>query len=273
MENSCQYSQSPEKYRQLNEELDRRVRDRTDELIRANEELSRTNRELEKFAWIASHDLKEPLRNISINLSFLQKRYGKYLTEPLANECLQEAFRSARKMQDLITDILTYAAVNKPQENFEEVCIVGILNEVLDSLKISIKEKNARINIPAQVPKLKVDRAQIFQLFQNLISNSLKYTRGRNPEIQIEVQDRVNQLIFSIRDNGIGIKKEYLDKIFHIFQRLHSREEFEGTGMGLAICKKIVERHRGRIWVQSEEDKGSVFYFSLPKLALKAANR
>ncbi|MES2285100.1 MAG: PAS domain S-box protein [Bacteroidota bacterium] len=229
--------------------------------IKTNE-LARSNTELEQFAYVASHDLQEPLRMVTSYLQLLEKRYSDKLDQD-AKEFISFAVDGSHRMRSLIQGLLAYSRVNRVKP-FEEINVNELLKEVLKNLSTSIIESNAIIN-SAELPKINGDPLLINQLFQNLIQNAIKFRNDNNPEIDISCIEEKDDYLFSVKDNGIGIQTEYIDKIFVIFKRLNSREKYEGTGMGLAICKKIVERHGGKIWVESEFGKGSTFYFTIKK--------
>jgi PAS domain S-box-containing protein len=231
-----------------------------DELKHKSEELARSNTELEQFAYVASHDLQEPLRMVTSYLQLIEKRYKDKLDQD-ANEFIQYAVDGSYRMRTLIQSLLEYSRINRAKP-FEWIDLSVLLNDVLGNISELVKENNAIIKVP-KLPKIFGDYVLIDQLFQNLIANAIKFRSSENPEITISVTSRNNEYLFSVKDNGIGIQEEYSDKIFVIFQRLHSKEKYAGTGIGLAICKKIVERHGGKIWVESEIGKGSTFYFTI----------
>ena len=231
-----------------------------DELKHKSEELARSNTELEQFAYVASHDLQEPLRMVTSYLQLIEKRYKDKLDQD-ANEFIQYAVDGSYRMRTLIQSLLEYSRINRAKP-FEWFDLGVLLNDVLGNISELIKENNAIIKT-SELPKIFGDYVLIDQLFQNLIANAIKFRSSQNPEITISVTSQNNEYLFSVKDNGIGIQKEYSDKIFVIFQRLHSKEKYAGTGIGLAICKKIVERHGGKIWVESEIGKGSTFYFTI----------
>lgn len=232
------------------------------ELEAQTEELERSNEELEQFAYIASHDLQEPLRMISSYTQLLAKRYKDQLDGD-ANEFINYAVDGANRMQVLINDLLSYSRVGTKGEDFSHVDLNSVLEAVKANLKGVIEETGAVIKY-SKLPTVMADNSQMIQLFQNLIGNAVKFRReGVTPEIEITSKKEGNLFRFVVKDNGIGIDKKYLDRIFVIFQRLHTKEEFPGTGIGLAICKKIVERHGGEISVESAEGKGSDFTFTL----------
>lgn len=230
------------------------------ELEKKTKELARSNTELEQFAYVASHDLQEPLRTVATYLQLLEKRYKDKL-DPDAKDFIAYAIGGSNRMRALIHSILEYSRINRIKP-FEDINMNLLLEEVLENLRVSIKENNVIIKIN-ELPETYGDHVLINQLFQNLVENAIKFRKTINPEIVVSGKKEEKQYLFSVKDNGIGIKKESKNKIFDIFQRLNSREEYSGTGIGLAICKKIVERHGGEIWVESEIGKGSTFYFTI----------
>ncbi len=225
-------------------------------------ELSRSNSDLEKFACIASHDLQEPLRMITSYLQLLQRRYKGRLDEQ-ADEFIGFAVDGAARLQSLVSGLLTFARIGTGRTAAVPVDMNVPLDTALENLKLTIAEKEAMI-IREAMPTVCGDAAMLAQLLQNLVGNSLKFCREPTPRIHISAKASGEEWIISIEDNGIGIEPQFLDRIFTIFERLHSYADFPGTGIGLALCKKIVERHGGRIWVTSEAGKGSAFSFSLP---------
>ncbi len=231
-------------------------------LIKLNEELLRSNKDLEQFAYVASHDLQEPLRMVSSYTQMLAQRYGNKLDSD-AREYIKFAVDGSKRMYDLINGLLAYSKVKANIKEFSEVNMNKVVEEVTNILNIKIREKNAIVKAKS-LPTLFADESQMVLLVQNLITNSLKFT-NESPVIIISAKTENNKYIFSIKDNGIGIESQYFNRIFQIFQRLVRHEEYEGTGIGLAICKRIVERHNGSIWVESEPEKGSIFYFTIPK--------
>jgi len=239
-------------------------RKRSEQLLRETiEDLARINAELEQFTYIASHDLKEPLRMISNFAQLLEKRYKDKLDED-ANDFIKFITEGVVRMQDLINSLLAYSRIGKNYKEFEKVDLNDVLKDTIDNLKQIINETNAEI-IHDSLPSLFADKYQLIQVFQNLISNAIKF-RGIDPPL-VHISSRLDSKhwVFSIRDNGIGIKSKDFERIFVIFQRLHAKDEYDGTGIGLSICKKIVEQYGGKIWVDSEVGKGSTFYFSIPK--------
>jgi len=226
------------------------------------EELTHSNEELEQFAYVSSHDLQEPLRMVTSYLQLLQKRYQGNLDEK-ADKYINFAVDGAFRMQNLINDLLEYSRVGPGNNGPESIDCEFILNKVLSNLKIIIKENNVIIShIP--LPEVVADSTQIMQIFQNLIFNGIKFHSEQAPKIHIAAEKRASEWVFSVQDNGIGIDPQYSERIFEIFKRLNSRDRYPGTGIGLAICKKIIDRHGGSIWVESELGKGSTFYFTLP---------
>jgi len=224
-------------------------------------ELERSNRELEEFAYVTSHDLQEPLRMIGSFLQLLQQRYKDKLDKE-ANEYIYYAVDGASRMKRLINDLLNYSRLNN-EWLIEHVDIGETIREVLENLRSSINESGTSIRLEP-MPVLKADPAQMLQLFQNLISNAIKFRKeGTRPVIKINAVEKNGEWLFSIEDNGIGIEQQYSDKVFVIFRKLHNKSKFEGTGIGLSIAKKIVERHKGRIWFESDPGKGTTFYFTL----------
>ncbi|KQC08168.1 MAG: hypothetical protein APR62_05335 [Smithella sp. SDB] len=228
----------------------------------AMEELARSNAELQQFAYVASHDLQEPLRMVASFSELLGKRYKDKLGKD-ADEFIGFIVDGASRMQRLINDLLIYSRVGTRGKPFQPTDFSSILGQALVNLGPSIEENEAII-INDDLPVLLADEVQILQLFQNLISNAIKFRSAERPVINITTRQESDKWIFSVRDNGIGIASEYHDRIFVIFQRLHAREEYPGTGIGLSICKRIVERHGGNIWVKSEPGKGAEIFFTIP---------
>ena len=231
-------------------------------LRRTAEELARSNRDLEQFASAASHDLQEPLRAVAGYVELLEHRYRDKLDEK-AIQFIAAAADGAARMQGLITDLLAFSRVGTRGKGFEPADMATALANALSNLEVSIRDSGARI-ICEPLPTLRVDASQIAQLFQNLIGNAIKFRSGRPPEIEVRAEKHPDRWVFSVRDNGIGIDPQYSERIFLLFQRLHTRRNYPGTGIGLAICKRIVERHDGTIWVESKPGEGSTFYFSIP---------
>jgi PAS domain S-box-containing protein len=232
-----------------------------EELKQAIEALEVSNRDLEQFAYVASHDLQEPLRMVSSFTQLLAKRYRGKLDKD-ADEFIAYIVAGAKRMQALINDLLTYSRVDTRGESFGPIDSEAAFNQAIANLRVAIEEVEAVITHDP-LPPLIADNLQIVQLFQNLLGNAIKFHGKEPPRIHVSARQENNEWVFSFRDNGIGIAPEYFDRVFVIFQRLHGREEYPGTGTGLAICKRIVERHGGRIWVESELNKGSTFYFAI----------
>ncbi|MBD2102481.1 ATP-binding protein [Leptolyngbya sp. FACHB-261] len=226
------------------------------------QELTRSNIELQQFAYIASHDLQEPLRMVTSYLQLLERRYKGKLDAD-ADDFIGYAVDGAARMRTLITDLLAYSRIGTRGQAFELINCSEIVNRAIDNLKVTIGESGAVIACE-ELPSVKADPTQLTQLFQNLIGNAIKFRREDPPVIHIRASLQQGAWLFSVQDNGIGIDPEYAERIFVIFQRLHNRVEYAGTGIGLAVCKKIVERHGGRIWVQSELGRGATFYFEIP---------
>lgn len=232
-------------------------------LKRRAEELANSNVELERFAYVASHDLQEPLRMVTSFLQLLKKRYDDKLDET-AVQYINFAVDGAERMKTLIMDLLDYSRVGSNTEPNEDVDLNLLIEDVRDIFGKTIDEVKATITV-SPLPIVKGTRTQLFQLFQNLISNAIKYQSKESPKIQIRYKEEQDHYLFEVQDNGIGIDPAFHEKIFVIFHRLHSRSEYGGTGIGLAICKKIVERHNGNIWVKSAVGEGSTFFFTLSK--------
>lgn len=225
------------------------------------EELKKSNAELQQFAYVASHDLQEPLRMISSYMSLLERRYKDKL-DSKALEYIGFAVNGASRMKDLIDDLLQYSRIGSTAKNFERVEMSQLIRDVIDDLQQAISESGTELKI-CDAPPVMGDEVQLRQLFQNLIVNAIKFRSEKPPSIEITCSQQNTTVGFQVRDNGIGIAKDHFEKIFVIFQRLHTKEEYPGTGMGLAICKKVVERHGGRMWVESEPGSGSSFNFTL----------
>ena len=224
-------------------------------------ELRRSNAELEQFAYVASHDLQEPLRMVSSFTQLLRRRYEGQL-DATADEFIGYAVDGASRMQTLINALLEYSRVGTRGRPFTAVDAEGVFAVALANLRNAVGESGAEV-VSGGLPVVFGDEVQLMQLFQNLIANAIKFRGEERPLVRVEARRRGREWVFSVKDNGIGIGAEYRERIFVIFQRLHGREEFSGTGIGLALCKKIVERHGGKIWVESEPGRGSTFYFTL----------
>jgi light-regulated signal transduction histidine kinase (bacteriophytochrome) len=267
----------------LNAELEHRVEERTAALLQANtalqqevaerrraeetltqhaEALRHSNEELQRFAYVASHDLQEPLRMVTSYVQLLAKRYeGKLGAE--AEQFIAYAVEGTQRMKALIDDLLAYARVESRGQSLLLTDSEKLFRQVLSVMQVSITETGAVVTHDP-LPTVLADRTQLGLLFQNLLSNALKFRATRPPRVHVSVRPEDSQWLFTVKDNGIGIEPQYTNKIFELFQRLHTRQEYPGTGLGLAICRRIVERHGGRIWVKSELGEGARFSFTLP---------
>lgn len=230
---------------------------------RAQEALQRSNRELEQFAYVASHDLQEPLRAIVGFLQLLEARYGHQIDEK-GQHFIKRSVKAGQRMQTLIKELLTLSRIHTKGSTFMPTDLNHIVQDVLDNLQSIIQEKNTGITC-AKLPTLPIDAGQIRSLFQNLIMNAVRYNESSNPIVEIGCQEDGNAYRIYVKDNGIGIASQFYERIFMVFQRLHTDREYPGTGLGLALCKKIIERHGGTIWVESPPQGGSTFHFTLPK--------
>ena len=232
------------------------------QLILRTQQLESSNQELQQFTHIVSHDLQEPLRAISSYTELLEEEYREHL-DAEANEYIDFIVGSAQRMKQLIQDLLVFSRVGRQPQKFILVSCEEVLQEVFANLKIAIDE-NQTVVTWDRLPQVVADKSQLIQLWQNLIANSIKFRSEQSPKIHISVTTKEQKFIFCIRDNGIGIDPKHAERIFVIFQRLHTRRTYPGTGIGLAICKKIIERHKGMIWMESAPGAGTAFYFSLP---------
>ena len=235
-----------------------------DVLARNADALRQSNEELRQFAHIASHDLQEPLRMVSSYLQLLRKRYKGRLDKD-ADEFIDYATDGTHRMKRLIEDLLKYSRAGRTLTSATPLYSEEALRDALGNLKTALDESHARVTWDS-LPRVSAEKVQLVQLFQNLVGNAIKYRGERIPEVRISARTSEAGWIFSVADNGIGIEAQYFDRIFAIFQRLHGRQEYEGTGIGLAICKRILQQHGGRIWVESEFGKGTTFFFELPIL-------
>jgi light-regulated signal transduction histidine kinase (bacteriophytochrome) len=225
-------------------------------------ELAQSNAELEQFAYIASHDLQEPLRMVASYTQLLAERYRGRLDAD-ADEFIGYASGGARRMQTLINDLLQYSRLGRRPLALQPVRVADAVRDALQNLKPAVEESDAEVNV-SDLPVVTADAPQFVQLFQNLIGNAIKFHGSEPPRVEIAAEPSDGRWIFSVRDNGIGIDPRYADRIFGMFQRLHSKERYPGTGIGLAVARKIVERHGGEIWVESRPAEGSLFRFTVP---------
>lgn len=231
------------------------------QLEKQTQELARSNRELEQFAYVASHDLQEPLRMVTSYLQLIKRRYWNQLDKD-ADDFINFAVDGAERMKTLINDMLVYSRVGTRGKEFRPVDCNAVLEQARHNLALAIEEKKAIVT-SSSLPTIHGDDNQLVQLFQNLISNAIKFNDNQPPKVSIQAESRNNEILFTVQDNGIGIDPQFSERIFIIFQRLHGKDEYSGTGIGLAICKKIVERHSGRIWVESQPGAGSKFCFTI----------
>jgi PAS domain S-box-containing protein len=245
------------------------VRKQSEEhLVKTAEQLKRSNDQLQQFAYVASHDLQEPLRMVASYTGLLAKRYKERLDSD-ADEFIGYAVDGCNRMQVLIRDLLAYSHSGTSDKALRQVSGENALNYALTNLRIAIEESNAIVT-HGPLPTLKTDETQLVQIFQNLVGNAIKYRSAAAPHVHVSAQKGVDDVwVFSVQDNGLGIEPQYFEKIFILFQRLHGRKEFNGTGIGLSICKKTVEQLGGKIWVESHLEKGSTFHFSLPESGKK----
>jgi two-component system CheB/CheR fusion protein len=237
-------------------ELNKQLKQRADELAASNVEL-------ERFAYVASHDMQEPLRMITSFLQLFRKKYQEKIDDT-AEQYLHFVMDGADRMKRLITDLLEYSRIGSNKGVAESIDINQLMKEVQEVFVNRIAECEATI-VCKDLPVIMGNKTQLFQLFQNLVGNALKYIGKEKPIVIVSGQEEDNHFLFSVQDNGIGIKPMFFDKIFVLFQRLHHKHQYSGTGIGLSVCKKIVEKHGGKIWVTSEPDKGSTFYFTISK--------
>ncbi len=229
------------------------------------DKLKSSNESLQQFAYVASHDLKEPLRMVSGFIGLIDKRLKeKNMNDEDIDEFMTFAQDGVKRMDKLILALLRFSRVETSAKPYGVVDCNEVLSEVVQDLKVAIEESGAKVSY-SRLPKIRADREQIARVFQNLISNAIKFrVPGVKPVVAIACENEGNEYKFSVKDNGIGIDPEFKEKVFQIFQRLHSRFEYEGTGIGLSISKRIVERHGGKIWFDSAPGKGATFFFTIP---------
>lgn len=234
------------------------------EIKQTLENLTRSNQELEQFAYVASHDLQEPLRMVSSYVQLIARRYQGRLDSD-ADEFIDFAVEGTNRMKVLINDLLVFSRVGTRGKEFAPVALERVFEIVVNDLQLSIQENNLALTHDP-LPQVLADDGQMVQLFENLLGNAIKFRGPAKPRVHVGAKHQGDKWLLSVRDNGIGIDPQFAERIFIIFQRLHTRKEYPGTGIGLAICRKIVERHGGRIWVESEPERGAIFYFTLPAL-------
>ncbi len=235
------------------------------QLKQANVELQRSNQQLGEFAYVASHDLQEPLRSVGHFCQLLKQQYKGRLDEQ-ADMWIDFAVDGAQRMRTLIDDLLAYSRVTTQTQQFEVVDCSAVMHRVIANLSSSIEQSRAEV-IQADLPTVTADKTQMLQLFQNLIGNAIKFRKEKTPKVHVGAERHEDEWIFAVRDNGIGIEPEHRERVFKMFKRLHTHEQYAGNGVGLAICKRIVERHGGRIWLESQSGEGTVFFFSIPDTA------
>ena len=243
------------------DELEVRVNERTDELASTNQVLERSNIELQQFAYIASHDLQSPLRSISGFVQLLRSEYDGKLDKQ-ADDWIRRTIQAIGQMQTMIRDVLAYSRVDSRSRPFAPTAFLDVFNDAVALLESSIQDAGGQVSC-GELPVVSGDRSQLVQLMQNLIGNGLKYHGDKSPNVYVSAESKGSEWIFSVRDNGIGIDPKYHERIFEIFKRLHDQTEYPGTGIGLAVCRRVVARHGGRIWLESEAGHGSVFHFTL----------
>jgi two-component system sensor histidine kinase/response regulator len=240
-----------------------KLRQLEEELIRANEQLRHSNIDLENYTYVVSHDLKAPLRAIRSFSTFLLEDYKDKIDET-GQDYLRRIADAASHMDALIEDLLLLSRVGRKFMEFENVDLNQLLKEIVTDIEPLIKKRNGEVVSP-QLPTILIQRTWLKQLFMNLIDNGLKFNKSKVPRVEISYEEKETEYLFKVQDNGIGIEEKYHEKIFNLFERLHTREEYEGTGAGLAICKKIVLQFGGKIWIKSQTGKGTTFFFTLPK--------
>ena len=247
----------------LNSGLEERVQERTAALVRRSQDLARSNQELAQFSTVASHDLQEPLRTLSTYLQlFRENSQGQYSADD--KELMEVVLSSAKRMREMINDLLAFSQVGQGDRKLETVDCSALVSKVIAALKVRVDECRASVSV-GTLPTLAAEASLLGLVFQNLIDNALKFCTNKAPTVEVSCHEDTAEWVFAVKDNGIGIGPEHFERIFKLFQRLHPRESYPGSGLGLSICKKIVERHGGRIWLKSTPGLGSTFFFSLPK--------
>ena len=252
------------------QENEKAITNLNENLKKQAEELAVSNEDLERYAYVTSHDLQEPLRMVTSFLQLLQKKYDQQLDDT-AQKYINFAVDGAARMKTLIFDLLEFSRISSVEQQHTIINLNDVVAKTRQVLKAPIDESQATINVPF-LPQVCGNESQLLQLFQNLIGNAIKYKSNLKPVIEIGYTETPGEWQFYVQDNGIGIDKKFFEKIFIIFQRLHNKKEYEGTGIGLAICKKIVELHGGKIWVESSKEHGSKFYFTILKLQMFDGN-
>ncbi len=236
-----------------------------EETLQKSSEIERRNKELDDFTYVVSHDLKEPLISIEGFSRILQSDYNDVI-QPEGKEYFESIVGATTRMKGLIDDLLLLSRVSRPSESFKNIVVKQILDDITTDMEFTIKQKKVKLIIPENLPVVYGNETQLKIVFRNLIGNAVKFNDKAEPSVEIGFHNTENNsYLFFVRDNGIGIDREFYGKIFVIFQRLHRREQYEGSGAGLAIVKKIIESHKGSIWVESELGKGSTFFFTIPK--------
>lgn len=248
--------------RRVNEELEQRVQQRTSELERAIDALEQSNIELKQFAYIASHDLQSPLRSISGFVQLLQSEYQGKLDEQ-ADDWIRRTVLSIRQMQTLIRDLLVYSRVDSQSQRFKKIQLQSVFDDAVSQLDALVRETGGEVT-RGKLPAVLGDRSQLVQLMQNLVGNGLKYHGEQPPRIHVSAERGDREWTIAVRDNGMGIEPKYQDRVFEIFRRLHDQQEYPGTGIGLAVCRRVVTGHGGRIWMESTPGRGSTFFFTFP---------
>ncbi len=249
--------------REMNESLEHQVRERTRAVEEKARELARSNSELQQFVYAVSHDLKEPLRMISCFVQLLKTHLIERMDKRI-EEYLRITLDAAHRLQQLIDDLLSYTRLGAQSLVLRPVPLIRVFHETMDNLKLLVEEKGAEVT-HGFLPSVEADSAQMGLLFQNLLENAVRFHGAKRPRVHLFAWAEEDEWVIRVRDNGIGIEPQYFEKIFEVFQRLHNRDKYPGTGIGLALCKRIVEQHKGRIWVESEPGKGSVFCFTIPR--------
>jgi PAS domain S-box-containing protein len=234
-------------------------------LKKVNFDLNRSNQELERFTSVASHDMQEPLRTIRNYLSLVELRLAETATDEVKT-FVKRTISAADRMKELILSLLQYSRISSEPTLYDDVVVGDVVTEVLGNLRSAIEDTHAEVHVELDVKLMRGHRIQLVQLFQNLVSNALKFVKDKPPVVTIEGHEEEDRFKFSVSDNGIGIEEKYVQQIFEVFKRLHGKSEYAGSGIGLAICKKIIEHHKGEIWVESVPGKGSTFHFTIAKL-------